>query len=66
MLYSAQIILGLFAVEMTYQLTSTIASDALLSVFDSYAIYAYDVLPPANGVASQAPSDMISSLELSE
>ena len=66
MLYGATIILGLFAAEFAYEFTSTIAAEAVISIFENYTSYAYEVQPSADGVASQTPSERIAALELAE
>ncbi len=61
MLYGAAIVAGLFAAEFTLQLTSSIASDAVVSMFQNYAWQ-----PPIEDPETQMPSDIITALEITE
>ena len=66
MLYGSVIILGLFAAEFALEFTSTIAAEALISIFENYTSYAYEAQPSADGVASPSPSDRIAALDFAE
>lgn len=61
MLYGAAIVLGLFTAEFTLELASSIASDAVISMFQNYAWQ-----PPADDTTAQTPSEMIAALEITE
>jgi len=61
MLYGFAVVLGLFTAEFTLELTSSIASDAVISMFQNYAWQ-----PPVDDSALQTPSEMIAALEIVE
>jgi len=61
MLYGATIVFGLFAGSFAVELTSSIASDIVISMFQNYAWQ-----PPAEEDNKQTPSEMIASLDIVE
>ncbi|NDA45797.1 MAG: hypothetical protein EBY21_00670 [Alphaproteobacteria bacterium] len=61
MLYGVTIVLGLFVGSFAVELTSSIASDAVISMFQNYAWQ-----PPADEDVKQTPSEMIAALDIAE
>ena len=61
MLYGVTIVFGLLVGGFTVELTSTIASDAVISMFQNYAWQ-----PPAEDGEKPTPSEMIAALDILE
>lgn len=61
MLYGFAMVAGLFAAEFTLELTSSILSETVISMFQNYAWQ-----PPIDDVTSQTPSELIAALQFVE